>query len=89
MSDYKTVGSQYFDNPHYLANVRRYIGEWQAYWEEHIPEMIKTGAVPDGSSWGKIPSPKPQVGSSTATFEYNVYVHSFTPTTLSGILRYS
>jgi hypothetical protein len=86
MNDYKTVGSQYFDNPYYLANVRRYIAEWKAYWGEHIPVMMQTKAVPDGSSWGKLPSPKPQVGDSTATFEYNVYVHCFTPAALSGIL---
>ncbi len=86
IEDYKTVGSQYFDNPYYIANVRRYISEWQAYWEQHIPEMMETGSVPDGSSWGQIPSPKPQVADSTATFEYNVYAHCFTPTSLSGIL---
>jgi sialate O-acetylesterase len=86
MEDYKTVGSQYFDNPYYLANVRRYIAEWQAYWGDHIPAMMKTRAVPDGSSWGSYPSPKPEVGASTATFEYNVYVHCFTPTALSGVL---
>jgi len=86
MDDYKTVGSQYFDNPHYLANVRRYIAEWKAYWGEYIPAMMQTKAVPDGSSWGRLPSPKPQVGDSTATFEYNVYVHCFTPAALSGVL---
>jgi len=86
MEDYKTVGSQYFDNPYYLANVRRYIAEWRAYWDEYIPAMMETQAVPDGSSWGQLPSPKPQVGDSTATFEYNVYVHCFTPAALSGVL---
>ncbi|MCF7673928.1 MAG: hypothetical protein K9N23_00475 [Akkermansiaceae bacterium] len=86
MDDYKTVGSQYFDNPYYLANVRRYIADWKQYWGEYIPAMMATRAVPDGSSWGQLPSPKPQVGDSTATFEYNVYVHCFTPAALSGIL---
>jgi sialate O-acetylesterase len=86
MDDYKTVGSQYSDNPYYLANVRRYIAEWKAYWSEYIPAMMETKAVPDGSSWGRYPSPKPQVGDSTATFEYNVYVHCFTPAALSGVL---
>jgi len=86
MEDYKTVGSQYFDNPYYLANMRRYIAEWQAYWNEHIPAMMETKAVPDGSSWGQLPSPKPNVGDSTATFEYNVYVYCFTPAALRGIL---
>jgi len=83
---YKTVGSKYRDNPYYLANVRRYIAEWKAYWREHIPAMQQTKAVPDGSVWGSYPSPKPQVGDSTATWTYNVYVHCFTPAALSGIV---
>ena len=86
MEDYKTVGSQYPDNPYYLANVRRYIAEWQQYWEQYIPEMMSTKAVPDGSSWGSYPSPLADIGESTACFEYNVYVHSFTPAALSGIV---
>jgi len=86
MEDYKTVGSKYFDNPYYLANVRRYIAEWRQYWGEHIPVMMETKAVPDGSAWGQYPSPKPQVGDSTATWTYNVYVHCFTPAALSGIV---
>jgi len=86
MKDYKTVGSKYFDNPYYLANVRRYVAEWKAYWGEYIPAMLETKAVPDGSSWGRYPSPKPQVGDSKATWTYNVYVHCFTPAALSGIV---
>ena len=42
--------------------------------------------MPDGSSWGQFPSPAPQVGDSKATWTYNVYVDSFTPAALSGIL---
>ena len=86
MKDYKTVGSKYCDNPYYLANVRRYIAEWKQYWGEYIPAMMKTRAVPDGSSWGHFPSPEPQVGDSTATRTYNIYVHCFTPAALSGIV---
>jgi sialate O-acetylesterase len=86
MEDYKTIGSQYPDNPHYLANVRRYIADWKTFWSEPIPEMIRTKAVPDGSEWGSYPSPKPETGDSTACFEYNVYMHSFTPAALSGIV---
>ena len=86
MEDYKTVGSKYRDNPYYLANVRRYVAEWKQYWGEHIPAMIETKAVPDGSTWGKIPSPKPQVGDTKACWTYNVFVHSFTPMQLSGIV---
>jgi sialate O-acetylesterase len=86
MDDYKSVGGQYYDNPHYLANVRRYIAEWQTYWNESIPAMMKTRAVPDGSTWGTYPSPDPQVGDSEATWTYNVHVHCFTPAALSGIV---
>jgi hypothetical protein len=62
------------------------MAEWKLYWAEHIPAMIETKAVPDGSTWGNIPSPKPQVGDSKATWTYNVYVHCFTPTALSGVV---
>ncbi len=90
MEDYKTVGSQYFDNPYYLANVRRYIAQWREYWGAYAPAMMEAKAIPDGSvwgdNWGSYPSPKPQVGDSTATFEYNVYVHCFTPAALRGVL---
>ncbi|MBT7065666.1 MAG: hypothetical protein HN919_05145 [Verrucomicrobia bacterium] len=86
MEDYKTVGSQYFDNPYYLANVRRYVAEWKQYWNEYIPAMMQTKTVPDGSSWGSYPSPKPDVGDTTATFEYNVYMYCFTPAALSGMI---
>jgi hypothetical protein len=48
--------------------------------------MLETKAAPDGSSWGKIPSPEPQVGDSKATWTYNVYMHCFTPAALSGIV---
>ncbi|MBT8037920.1 MAG: hypothetical protein KJO21_10285 [Verrucomicrobiae bacterium] len=86
MEDYKTVGSQYPDNPYYLANMRRYVAAWKAYWENEIPEMMSKKAVPNGNAWGSYPSPKPEVGDSTATFEYNVYMHCFTPTAMSGIV---
>ena len=39
-----------------------------------------------GDNWGHYPSPEPEVGDSTATFEYNVYMHYFTPTAKSGIV---
>lgn len=86
MPDYKTVGSVYRDNPYYLANFNRYIAEWKTLWSDNVPAMIKTKAVPDGSSWGKIPSPKPLVGDSRATWTYNVFVHSFGPLAHSGVI---
>jgi hypothetical protein len=86
MEDYKTVGSVYRDNPYYLANFKRYIAEWKTLWADDVPAMIKTKAVPDGSSWGNIPSPKPQVGDSKATWTYNVFVNSFGPLAHSGVI---
>lgn len=86
VEDYKTVGSKYSDNPYYLKNVRRYISEWKQYWGVQIPEMMDASAVADGTSWGQYPSPKPEVGDSTATWTYNVYVECFTPAALSGIV---
>ena len=86
MEDYKTVGSQYPDNPNYVANARRYVSEWKTFWGEYVPAMMETKAVPNGSQWGSYPSPLPEVGDSTATFEYNVYMHCFTPTAMSGIV---
>ena len=86
MEDYKTVGSQYPDNPYYLENVRRYIADWRNYWGKYIPEMIETKAVPDGKPWGWYPSPDPTIGDSLATTTYNVYVECFAPAQLSGIV---
>lgn len=86
MEDYKTVGSKYPDNPYYLANVRRYIGDWKKFWGEYIPEMIRTRAVPDGKPWGSYPSPEPEIGDSEATQVYNIYVCPFAPAALSGIV---
>lgn len=86
MEDYKTVGSAYPDNPYYVENVRRYIAEWKKYWGEYIPEMMRTKAVPDGKPWGSYPSSAPKAGDSKATQVYNVYVASFAPTALNGIL---
>jgi len=86
MADYKTVGSQYPDNPYYLENTRRYIADWRNYWGKYIPDMIETKAVPDGAAWGRYPSPAPKIGDSQATCTYNVYVECFSPAQLSGIV---
>jgi len=88
--DYRTIGSKYPDNPYYLDNVRRYIRDWKGYWADYIPAMIKNQAVSEGAewgdNWGQYPSPKADFGDTTATFEYNVYMHSFTPAALSGVV---
>jgi hypothetical protein len=90
MEDYRTVGSQYPDNPYYIANIRRYIAEWQDYWGSYIPEMIRTRAIPDGckwgANWGSYPSPEPEVGDSKATQIFNLYVEPFDRTALKGII---
>ena len=85
MEDYKTVGAQVVSSPYYLENVRRYIGDWKAYWGEFIPEMISSKAVPDGATWGSYPVIAPG-GSSTACLTYNVMAYCFTPTALSGMI---
>lgn len=88
MEDYKTVGSQYPDNPYYLENVRRYIKEWKSFWGDYIPEMMATKAIPEGAKWGVLwgsyPSPKPVIGESKATTIYNIHVAPFAPTAIKG-----
>ena len=90
MEDYKTVGSQFTDNPYYLANVRRYISEWKGFWSDYIPEMIARKAVPEGAkwgaSWGSYPSPAPVVGDSKAAHVQNIYVAPFSPITMKGAI---
>ncbi len=90
MEDYKTVGSQFTDNPYYLVNVRRYIAEWKGFWNDYIPEMIAGKAVPEGAkwgaSWGSYPSPKPVVGDSKAAHVQNIYVAPFAPITMKGAI---
>jgi hypothetical protein len=85
-ADYKTVGSQYPDNPYYLDNARRYISDWRRYWGEYIPAMIETKAAPDGAKWGVIPQLQPKVGDTQSTMTYNVYVDCFSPGQVSGIV---
>jgi sialate O-acetylesterase len=86
MADYKTVGSQYTDNPHYLENIRRYMADWQKYWGTYIPAMIETKAAPDGAQWGVFPTLAPEIGDSQATMTYNVFVDCFTPAQVSGVV---
>ena len=53
---------------------------------DYIPEMISTGAVPDGVKWGSYPTMVANDSNSPATLTYNVMVHSFTPVSLKGII---
>ncbi len=86
MDDYKTVGSQHTDNPHYLENIRRYMADWRKYWSEYIPAMIETKAAPDGAQWGVFPTLAPEIGDSQATMTYNVNVDCFSPGQVSGVV---
>jgi sialate O-acetylesterase len=86
MADYKTVGSQYTDNPYYLENIRHYKADWQKYWGTYIPAMIETKAAPDGAQWGVFPTPAPEIGDSLATATYNVHVDCFSPGQVSGVV---
>jgi hypothetical protein len=87
MADYKTIGSNYPDNPYYVENIRKYISDWKTYWNTYIPEMIATKAVPDGKPWGSYPALGSRKGvDSPATVVYNIYVCPFAPTALSGVI---
>lgn len=86
MADYKTVGSQHTDNPHYQENIRRYMADWQKYWNTYIPAMIETKVAPDGAQWGVMPNLAPEIGDSQATMTYNVYVDCFSPGQVAGVV---
>ncbi|MFO7820976.1 MAG: sialate O-acetylesterase, partial [Lentisphaeria bacterium] len=55
MADYKDLAAARPGNKYYRANARRYMSAWKNYWNDYIPEMIETKAVPDGASWGWYP----------------------------------
>ena len=84
--DYSIVGAQYPGTPYYEKKVRAYMATWKSYWEKDIASMISTQAVPEGwGAWGEMPGMRAG-GSSTATGGYNIMTHSFTPTTLRGVV---
>lgn len=83
--DYRALASLTPGNEFYDANARRYVAAWKDYWQNYIPKMIATRAVPDGSTWGHYPSLAGEVNTS-ASHTYNVLVHSFTPVELKGIV---
>ena len=84
--DYSIVGAQYPGTPYYEKKVRAYMATWKDYWEKDIASMISTRAVPEGwGAWGEMPGMRAG-GSSTATGGYNIMTHSFTPTTLRGVV---
>ncbi len=85
MDDYKDLAAVRPGNSYYADNARRYVAAWKEHWGKFIPQMMTTKAVPDGSPWGTYPTMSGEV-SSVASQTYNVMVHSFTPTSLSGII---
>ncbi|MHC4252857.1 MAG: hypothetical protein ACYS9X_27380, partial [Planctomycetota bacterium] len=85
MEDYKDLGAVRPGNPHYNANVRRYVADWRKYWGEYVPQMMVSKRVPDGASWGGYPSLSGSV-TSKASQAYNVMVHSFGPASFKGIV---
>ena len=85
MEEYKELAAVVPGNDHYAANAHRYISDWKAYWNDFIPQMVQTKAVPDREAWGSYPAVAADV-TTTASQTYNVLTHSFTSTSLSGIL---
>jgi sialate O-acetylesterase len=85
MDDYKDLAAVLPGNRFYDANARRYVASWKQYWNEYIPQMTASKAVPDGVAWGSYPTLSSSV-TSKASEAYNVLVHSFTPAGLNEII---
>lgn len=85
MDDYKDLATVLPGNQYYNANINRYVTDWKQYWSDYIPTMKATRAVPDGVPWGSYPTLSSSI-TSKASQAYNVMVHSFTPTELTGII---
>ena len=86
MEDYKSVIAMFPGNPYYDANVKRYMTDWEKYWDEYIPAMVASKKVPDGSAWGIYPTLVDASSKSEASQSYNIMVHSFTPASFKGVL---
>jgi len=91
MKEYKTVGGKYPGNPHYDQRIRNYVSDWRKYWNEYIPEMMRTAAVPEvpkwGKEWGHFPTLEGgEGGESEATQTYNVFVLPFVRTTVKAVV---
>jgi len=85
MEDYQQLAALRPGNEYYQQNAMRYIQAWQNYWNQYIPEMIATGAVPDEKAWGSYPTFAAEVTTKAAE-TYNVMTLSFTPASLTGIV---
>lgn len=84
--DYRIVGGNYPDTPHYEKKVRNYIATWKDYWAKDIASMVATRAVPEGwGAWGEMPGLS-SGGTSAACQRYNAMGHCFFPTSLRGVI---
>ena len=86
MEDYKSVIAMFPGNPHYDANVKRYIADWKNYWAQSVPAMIASKKSQDESGWGTYPTLAAADSQSEAAQSYNIMVHSFTPASFKGII---
>jgi len=84
LADYENLAALRPGTEQYLANGRRYLAAWKAYWSEYVPQLIATRRVPDGKAWGSYPTFASSV-TSKAGQTYNALVHSFTPAALRGV----
>lgn len=85
VDDYRDLAQLRPGNEFYDANVQRWIASWKSYWGKYIPELIATGRVPDGASWGPIPAFAAEVNSK-ACQTHNVLTASFVPGSAKGII---
>ncbi len=83
--DYDQLMSIVPGTPQYAAEAKRYVAAWKTYWENYVPEIMRTKAVPDGKPWGEYPT----FGSNVTTKageNWNVMVESFAPGAFKGIV---
>jgi hypothetical protein len=85
LDDYKDLATVMPGNSYYDANAMRYVAAWKQHWGEYIPRLMATKRVPDSVPWGSYPSLVSSV-TSEASQTYNVLVHSFTPSSVKGIV---
>jgi sialate O-acetylesterase len=84
-ADYDQLGSMFPGTKPYETNVQRYLNAWKKYWNEYIPALMETKAVPDGQGWGGYPGLGGLINTD-ASQVYNVMVDSFTPAGLKGVI---
>ena len=85
MADYEDLAKIYPGNSLYDANARRYVGEWKAYWNGFVRDMMTSKRVPGGAPWGRYPSLSAS-STSKASQTYNGLVCTFAPGSFKGIV---